>query len=314
MKTIGRGAFRHYVPLYLFVLPSLVVVLLFSYYPAFSAFYHAFFIWDGSAIRIFCGLDNFRRAFADPIVAHGFGLVLILVTANLFKMIPSIALAVVIHRLTNLRWSYFYRALFVIPMIIPEMVAILIWKFYFDPSFGVINDLLESTRLMNVLVRLDGVFGWEAFHAGARPAWLAQRNLIIPSLVFWGFPWVGVVGILIYLAGLANIGQDIYDAARVDGVGPFRLFLHVELPLIMTQVRLNLILMVINTLRGYELMLVVLSDSGGPGGIGMVPGLYMFRKAFVDQEAGYASTIGLLMFFLILALTWINQKFVRVEK
>lgn len=299
---------------YWFVLPALAILLLFSYYPAGSAIFHAFFIWDGGATRIFCGLDNFRRAFSDPVVGHGFFLVGILVVANLFKMIPSIALAVVIHRLTSPRWSYFYRALFVVPMIIPQMVAILIWKFYFDPTFGVINDVLEATGLMGALVRLDGVFGWNVFFEGVRPAWLAQRQLVIPSLVFWGFPWVGVVGILIYLAGLGNIDPEVYEAARVDGTGPFRLFLHVELPLIMTQVRLNLILMIINTLRGYELMLVVLGDSGGPGGIGMVPGLYMFRKAFLDQEAGYASTIGLLMFFVILFLTWINQKFVRVEK
>lgn len=315
MKTaIPLNRIRNYWRVYLFVLPALLLILTFSYYPAFSAVFHAFFSWDGSAMKTFAGFQNFRRALHDPALAHGFWLVLILVFANLFKMIPSIAAAVCIHRLTNPRWSYFYRALFVIPMIIPHMVALLIWKFYFDPTFGAINAFLEWTHLMDVLLWLDGVFGWDVFRAGVRPAWLGTRELVIPALILWGFPWVGVVGILIYLAGLGNISEDVYEAARIDGVGPFRLFLSVELPLIMTQVRLNLILMVINTLKNYGLVLVILGVNGGPGGVGMVPGLYMFRKAFLDQEAGYACAIGLLMFVLILFLTWINQKFVRVER
>ncbi len=314
MKRVHRKNLRYHWKVYGFVLPALILIAVFAYYPAAAAIYYAFHLWDGHGPGVYVGLDNFRRAFADPVVHHGFTLVLILVIANLFKMIPSMVTAVVIHRLTSARWNYFYRAMFVIPMIIPQMVAILLWKFYYDPTFGVINALLENTGMLDGLVWVDQQLGWGVFRPGIRPAWLAQRELVIPSLIFWGFPWVGVVGVLIYLAGLANIGQDVYDAARVDGVGPFRLFLNVEFPLIMTQFRLNLILMVIFTLRNYELFLVVLGDGGGPGGGGMVPGLYMFRKAFVDQEAGYASTIGLLMFLLILVLTWINQKFVRVEK
>ncbi|MBE3123891.1 MAG: sugar ABC transporter permease [Planctomycetes bacterium] len=146
------------------------------------------------------------------------------------------------------------------------------------------------------------------------PAWLGQAELLVPALIFWGFPWVGVVSVLLYLAGLGNIGQDIYDAAEIDGCGWFRKFWNIELPLILTQVRLNLILMIIGTLQGWGLIFVLLGDTGGPKGAGMVPGLYMFRKAFTDMEAGYAVAIGLLLFFLTLALTLINNRYVRVEK
>jgi len=82
----------------------------------------------------------------------------------------------------------------------------------------------------------------------------------------------------------------------------------------MTQVRLNLVLMVIGTLTAWTLLFILLTDTGGPGGAGMLPGLYMFRMAFTEQQVGYACAIGLLLFFLIVYLTFVNNRYVRVEK
>jgi len=146
------------------------------------------------------------------------------------------------------------------------------------------------------------------------PGWLSDYVLIVPALIFWGFPWVGVVSVLLYLSGLGNIDQSVYEAADIDGCGPFRKFWNIELPLIMTQIRLNLVLMVIATLKGWGLVFILLGDDGGTGGVGMLPGLYMFRKAFRDMEVGYACAIGLLLFFLIVYLTVINNRYVRVSK
>lgn len=314
MQKIPFNQIRRYWTLYLFVLPSLVLMLTFAYFPAVSAVYHSFFEWDGVSIKIFVGLDNFTRAMNDPHLRYGFFVISILVLANIVKMIPSIATAIIIHRLKSAGWAYLYRVLFVIPMIIPGMVSLLVWKYFFDPNFGPLNAFLEVTHLMDLLRFVDGIGGWEIFVESSRPAWLSREELIIPSLIIIGFPWVGVVGVLIYLAGLANISPDVYDAAKIDGVGPFRMCQHIELPLILTQVRLNLVLMVIGTLQEYGLVLVLLGDAGGPGGAGMLPGLYMFRKAFVDSEAGYACAIGLFIFMAIVVLTFVNQKYVRVEK
>ncbi|NLF32984.1 MAG: sugar ABC transporter permease, partial [Planctomycetes bacterium] len=146
------------------------------------------------------------------------------------------------------------------------------------------------------------------------PSWLGHSKLILPSLVFWGFPWVGVVSVLLYLSGLNNIDQSTYEAADLDGCGWFGKFTRIELPLIMTQVRLNLVLMVIHTLQSWGQVFIILGDGGGPNGAAMLPGLYMFRKAFRDMEAGYACAIGLLLFGLILVLTLINNRYIRVDK
>jgi len=314
MKKIELKQLKHYWKIYFFVLPTVLLLMVFSYFPAYSAIYHSFFRWNGGEIKTFVLLDNYRQALTDPALGHAFIVVTILVLANLFKMIPSIITAVVIHRLKSDNWAYAYRVLFVIPMIIPGMVWLLIWKYFFDPTFGILNKILNITGLMWVLQQFDTVFDWGIFMKGVDPTWLGQSELIIPSLIIWGFPWVGVVGVLIYLAGLSAIGKDIYEAAEIDGIGWFRKFTNIEFPLILTQVRLNLVLMIIGTLQAYGQVLVLLGPEGGPGGAGMMPGLYMFRKAFIDQEAGYACAIGLLIFFMILLLTWINNKYVRVDK
>lgn len=314
MKKIAYKNIRSHAHLYLLVLPSLVFLLTFAYYPAWSAIYHSFFNWDGGDIKIFVGWRNYTRALSDPALGRAFVVVFILIFSNLFKMIPSIITAVVIHRLRSQCWAYAYRVLFVIPMIIPGIVWLLIWKYFFDPTFGILNKILHHTGLMAVLQQVDRACGWGVFLKGVDPAWLSQKELIVPALIIWGFPWVGVVGVLIYLAGLSTIGKDVYDACEIDGVGWFRKFTAIELPLILGQVKINLVLMIINTMRAYGLVLVLLGDAGGPGGAGMVPGLYMFRKAFVDQEAGYACAVGLLIFLVILGLTLINNKVLKSNR
>jgi ABC-type sugar transport system permease subunit len=234
-------------------------------------------------------------------------------------MIPSIITAVVIHRITSDKWRYWYRLLFVVPMVVPAMVGLLIWKFFYDPLVGLLNRFLVSTGLLSLMASVNlwlagGDKSHTIFKAGQPPAWLGDTHLLLPALIFWGFPWIGIVGVLIYLSGLEKVPASVYECAELDGVGWLGKFFYIELPLIATQVRVNLVLMIIGVLQGYGLILVLLTDSGGPGGAAMVPGLYMYHNAFIEREAGYACAIGIMLFVLTLFLTWINNKFVRVEK
>lgn len=300
--------------LYLFVAPSLLAIAIFAYFPAASAIYHSFFRWSGGDVKEFIGLENFTKILGDGVFWGSFGVISVLVIANVFKMIPSIALAVLIHRLRSERWQYWYRVLVVLPMIVPGLVTLFIWKFFYDPNFGILNQVVESTGIKHLLVAMDNLFGWDVFHAGVPIAWLGEPGLILPALIIWGFPWIGAVGVLVFLAGLQSIGTEVYEAADLDGINPFQKFLHIELPLIMTQVRLMLVLMIIGTLQGYGLQFLLLGEDGGPGGRGMVPGLWMFNRAFIAGELGYACALGLVLFVFILILTLINNKYVRVDK
>jgi len=423
-----RTRFRLYLALYLLILPTFAGMVVFDFVPKFDAVKYSLFRWDGgTTIEEFRGLQNFVRIFtADPLFWKTFALVGILLVANLIKMWPSIFTAIAIHRLRSQRWQYIYRVLFVIPMVIPSLVGLLIWKSFYHPQVGILNAILNGTGLIHVLRWLDGAmptlatrlspfieqvvnpvfgsvwgmgvaggmvlglhgglrgavrgwgwwlillgFGWlvwsparglpwrfgvtlaaiavmaqivrrfdatrcvaaallaltsllvllgmtwtaptHAFDSSA-PSWLGHSMLVVPALLFWGFPWVGTVGVLIYLAGLANISDDIYEAAALDGVGSVGKLFRIELPLIMTQVRINLIFLTIGTLNDYGLVLILLGHEGGPDNRGMVPGLYMFREAFYNQRYGYACALGMVMFFILLGLTILYTRYVKVEK
>lgn len=313
-KTLSTKKALHEWKLYFFVLPAFLMVVTFVYFPTASAIYHSFFRWSGGEDKEFIGLENFRAVLSDKVFLGSFVTIGILVVANIFKMIPSIAIAVLLHRLRSDRWQYWYRVLLVVPMIIPGLVTLFIWKFFFDPTRGVLNSFLDATGLKALLVALDQFFGWGIFFPDAPIGWLGQPELIIPSLILWGFPWIGAVGVLIFLAGLQSIGTEVYEAADLDGVTSWQKFTCIEFPLIMTQARLSLMLLIIATLQGYGLQFLLLGESGGAGGAGMVPGLWMFNRAFFAGEFGYACALGLFLFVFILLLSWINNKYVRVEK
>lgn len=301
--------------LYLLVLPTVALIVLFSYVPEFDAIKYSFYRWDGAFIEEYRGLENFIKIFTgDPLFWQSFRLMLLLLVFNVIKMWPSIFTAVAIHRLESERWQYIYRVLFVIPMIIPSLVGLLIWKSFYDPTVGILNKMLQSTGLMTLLAQLDAEYlHWNAFVTG-QPAWLANTHLIVPALIFWGFPWVGIIGVLIYLAGLQNISQDIYEAGKLDGLSWWGKFSKLEFPLIMTQVRLNLILLTVGTLTDYGLIFILLGPAGGPGNVGMVPGLYMFREGFYNQNYGYACALGMVIFVMAMGITLLYQRVVKVDK
>lgn len=301
-------------PLYLFVLPSLLMVLAFSWSPAGSAVYHSFFEWSGGETKKFVGFQNFGRLWGDKVLWQAFGTIGILIVANVFKLVPSIFMAVMIHRLRSTASQYVYRVLLVIPMIVPSLVTLFVWKGFFDANLGALNRILASSGLLAVLERADALFHWGVFRPGLPPAWLSQPELIIPALILWGFPWLGAVGVLIYLAGLQSIGQEVYEAADIDGVSGWQKFICIELPLILTQVRVTLALLIIGTLQGFGLQLLLLGENGGAQGRGMVPGLWMYNRAFYAREFGYACAVGLLIFAVILVLSVLNNRLVRAKK
>lgn len=296
---VSAGKMKHYWPVYLLVALPLALVLVFNYYPIVNGFIHIFYHWDGDMIEEFTGLENLRKVIHDTDLAKSFAVVGIFIASNLFKMIIPIMAAVVLHHVINDRANYLYRIMFVIPMVVPSMVALLMWKYFYEPNQGVLNELLRACGFIKPTEIIQ---------------WLSNEALVIPSLIFAGFPWVGAFGVLIYLAGLQNISEDIYEAAEIDGAGAMRVFWQIELPLIMTQVRINLILMMIHTVQEWQNVYLYLGESGGPNGVATVPGLLIFREAFSRGYFGYGCAVGFLLFLVTLSLTFVNNKFVRTKK
>jgi len=290
--------------IYWFVVPTVVLIALFMYYPAASGIFHSFFRWNGADISEFNGMDNYVDLFGTIEFWNSFRVAFIIGAANVVKMIPAIVVAVCIHRCSSARVQHLYRFLFVIPMIIPPLVGVLIWRtLFFEATTGYFNLFLDATGLHDVLVWLDGALGWGGvFHADRNPAWLGDPNLILAAVILWGFPWVGSFAILTHLAKLGNIDASIYEAAGIDGAGWFSRFRHIELPLLSGSIYVNLVLVIIGTIKDAGTILLLAGWEGGPGGVVMVPALFMLRRAFLDGRMGYACAIGVILMVVVMGL------------
>jgi ABC-type glycerol-3-phosphate transport system permease component len=302
-KRIRWNQVRHHWELYLFILPTIFLIALFQYYPAASGIIHSFFRWNGSDISEFIGFANYTDLVRQSAFWNSFKLAFILGGWNIVKMIPALVVAVCIHRCRSERMQFFYRALFVVPMVIPGLIVVMIWRsFFFEATAGYLNKFLFASGLFDVLVNLDQLFHWGVFVPGKMPAWLGDPKLIIAACVIWGFPWVGSFAVLTYLAKLQSISKDVYEAAEIDGVSWWTKFSRIELPLIMGSIYLLLVFVIIESVKDAGMILALVGLEGGPGGIATVPALFMLRKAFVEQQMGYACAVGIVLTIVVMAL------------
>lgn len=302
---------KYHWEIYLFVIPTLVLIGLFVYYPAASGVFHSFFRWNGADISEYVWLDNYISLLQSTEFWKSFKIAFILGGWNVIKMIPALLVAVCIHRCRSVRMQFFYRTMFVVPMVIPGLVVVLIWRsFFFEATSGYLNRFLFSTGLFNVLAYLDKLLQWGGiFVSGQSPAWLGDPRLILIACVIWGFPWVGSFAVLTHLAKLQGISKDVYEAAVIDGVNWWTKFTKIELPLIMGSIYLLLVFVIIDTIRDAGMILALAGLYGGPGGVVTVPALFMIRKAFVEQQMGYACAVGIILTVIVITLqkllTWV---------
>jgi raffinose/stachyose/melibiose transport system permease protein len=279
---------------YLLLTPCFVLLALFSYYPAFLALWGSIFTLDYGRDGEFVGLQNFTDLLNDVRFTQSVRNVVLL---TLFGTITAITIPVFvaewIFRLKSDRAQYWYRIIMVWPAIVPGLVTLLLWQFIYDPYYGFLNTFLDAI----------GLDQW------AETAWLADPDLALYALMFSGFPFVGGIGVLIYLAGLQSISVEIYDAAKIDGASGLRQFFTIDLPLIKGQIRLNMVLSIIAGLQALTGPLVL--TNGGPVDATLVPGLYIYELAFTYGRLGYASAIGVYIFIAVLALTILNLRLFR---
>ncbi|NQT91787.1 MAG: ABC transporter permease subunit [Lentisphaerae bacterium] len=297
----------HHWEIYLFVIPTLVTIALFIYYPAASGVFHSFFRWNGADISEPVGVANYKDLLFSTMFWRSFRNAFILGIANVIKMIPPLFVAVAIHRCKSTRLQFVYRALFVVPMVIPPLIIALIWRsFFFEATMGYLNRFLNAANLMGVLDKLAPYVGWgDAFHNTATPAWLGHPNLIMTACIIWGFPWISSLAVLIHLAKLQSIPKDIYEAGDIDGVNWWTKFTRIELPLITGSIYIMLVFVIIGTITDAGMVMALAGMEGGPGGRVDVPALFMLRKAFVDQKMGYACAVGIVLMTVVMSL----QKF-----
>lgn len=274
---------------YLFIGPALLFVLVFSYYPAITALVRAFYHWDGVFAQ-FVGLQNFKEMLGSNFFAVSVRNIAILASAHIaIGVTCPLAAALLLHHLKNRSTEFFYRVLMVIPMLVPFVVVVFLWKFLYSPEAGVFNALLEEMGL-----------------GSYKQGFLGDPSRALFWIIFVGFPWVSGFPLLIYVAALGNIPESLYDASAIDGAGGWQRLLHIELPMIAGQVKVVIVLNTIGAIQQFANILLM--TNGGPGDATYVPGLWMYNVGIGAKRMGLGCAIGFSMFVVILLLTIINMK------
>ncbi|MDZ4765935.1 MAG: PQQ-binding-like beta-propeller repeat protein [Chloroflexota bacterium] len=277
---------------YFLILPTLILLLVFNYYPAASGIYHAFTKWIPGIETEWVGLDNFRDIANSPYFFVGIRNAVILAFAAFIKLAVPLLVAELIFHIRNGIVSYTMRTLFIIPLVLPSVVTILLWVNIYDPNIGLLNQTLNALGLTDL----------------AR-SWLGDRNTALPAIITIGFPWVSPFALLIFYGGLVAIPDELLDAAKVDGATPWMRFWRIDIPLIMGQIRLLTILAFIGSLQ--EFQSIFLTTGGGPGNATYTPALELYYQATRFNNFGLSSAMGAVLFFAILGGTLLNLRALR---
>lgn len=293
MAASAARLFRKHWKGYAFLIPVFAVLATFKYIPFFNALLMSFYEWNGANVRRFIGLDNFIQLFQDKTFYISLKNMGIFTAAGvLIQLTVPLLAAVLVFHIRNIRLQNVFKLWFVIPLVIPSIVIFLTWQWIFAGDYGVLNELLKSI----------GLEAWTH-------AWLGESKTAIWSVIFVNFPWIGGITFLIYLAGLMAISTELFEVAKLDGMNPWQRFLHLELPLVRSQLKLVMVLTIIQQMQSFENILVL--TNGGPGQSTMTPALYLYLQGFSYGKMGYASAIGFVLFLLLLLLTWANNRFVK---
>lgn len=282
---------------YLWILPAIVGLLLFNYYPPIVAVIKSFTEWNGVNFTEFIWFRNYKEILTDPIFWKGIKNVVILTAFQILigSVFADIILAELIFNLKSEKASKFFRFAFLIPVLVPGMVGMLVWTKIILTS--------SPTGFLNYFI---GIFGIEP-----RP-WLGSKDTALISLMIMGFPWIGGSQFLIYLAGLYNIPASCVEASKLDGITAVKRIIYIDLPYLLGQVKYFVTLGFISGIQGFGVQMMI--TGGGPDYATTVPGYYMYNEAFGYSNYGYACAVGMILFVIIFVMTIINKVFLKTTE
>lgn len=262
----------------LFLTPSMAGFTLFVIVPALAALGLSFFEWDLFGTPVWVGVDNFTRLFQDPEMWKALW---VTVEFTVLGVVPTVLLGFMLGVLINSRMRGIgaVRMLFFVPMVASSAVAAVLWSYMYDPRSGVINRAL----------------GWIGVDG---PAWMSDTTWALPALTLM-LIWLGLPLVMIlYLAGLQRIPDDIYAAAALDGAGRWRTLWSITWPNVRATTILVSTLQVINFMSGSFEVSLMMTD-GGPLNSTQSLALYAYKTAFNKTDMGYASALSMFQLALV---------------
>ena len=273
---------------YLFLLPALLLLTVFVLYPMAAVVYYSFTDFDIVTPPVLVGLENYQKLLGDETfwLALTHSIVYLLVTPILIFL--SMGLAIIVNR--RLRGVSIYRALYFIPAVAGSIAIGLTWRFLFERS-GFVNSVLEWLGIIQEPIQ-----------------WLATPALTLPLAMLLTI-WAGVgYYAVIFLAGIQNIPEELYDAARIDGANDWQKHLHVTLPGLRPQVIFVFIISSLAALKVFDEIYVLTNRTGGILDSGVTMVFYLWKQAFQLNHAGYASAIAMALLLVTLVFSIVNVR------
>ncbi|MCP4482715.1 MAG: sugar ABC transporter permease [bacterium] len=275
---------------YLFVVPALILFLVFSLYPFVKVFQLSVFKWDGIALDMqFVGLSHFIDIFTNNVIwwksMLNAGYITLL--ALTFQNFLALFLAMACDR--DIRGAKAYRVIFYLPPVLSGIVVGLIWNWIYDGNYGLLNHAVEAIGL-----------------SGFGRAWLADPKTALTSIAIihmWkGFGW----GFVILLAGLQGISRDYYEAAKIDGANAWQIFKNITIPLMIPIFFLVSILTILGTMQVFDI--IISTTQGGPGYHTEVPITRILTAMTGTSRFGYACAMSLVFGLVLLLLSVFQLK------
>ena len=268
----------------LFALPYVIGVIAFEVYPIVMSLYYGFCQYNIISKPVWVGLQNYAELFfADQLFLKS---VYNTLYYTAFAVPSGLALSVGLAVLLNTRAPgvTVFRTVFFLPSIVPMVASAMLWLWVLNPESGLLNGTLRL------------VFGVEG------PGWMADEHWSKPSLVVMSFWGLGAA-VVIFLAGLSETPQALYEVARIDGAGAWKTFRHVTLPMLTPTILFNLVMGLIGSFQYFTQVYVMTAGRGGPVDSTMFYALYLYRNSFSYLRMGYACAMAWMLFLLIFACT-----------
>lgn len=270
--------------------PALILFLVFIVIPTIAGFALSFFQWNFFDAPVFDGVANFAKLVADPAAWGSLGVTLLFVVLG---VIPTILLGFIIAVIINVNMPGIgvLRVLYFVPVVLSVAVSAVLWTFIYDPRQGPISAVLRA-------------FGIQS------PDILHTESLAVPALVLMMI-WLALpIVIILYLSGLQRVPADIYDAAALDGAGPWRVLWSMTWPNVAGTTFVVAVLQIINFVSS-SLDVSLIMTNGGPLGATRGLSLYAYQQAFVNQDVGYASALSVLQLIVIVGIVAGGQLVIR---
>lgn len=279
---------------YLFLMPTFILLAVFSYYAIGNAVVTSFTDSAFGQESDWIGLENYITVLKDEVFLVSFRNQLILTVAAVFSSVffPLLA-SELLYFIKHKKVANIIKTAFVIPMLVPQIVTILIWKFLYNPSFG-FNSILQALHLDQLTHN-----------------WLNENGTALICVVLIGFPFISTMYFLIIHTGLNTIGEELHEAALMDGASSWDVVRNIHIPNLKPYIKVVVTLSLVQSLSGFGI--VAASTNGGPGYSTMIPALQMYNVAFGDGDFGEASAMGVILFIVIVILTLASRKLMKGE-